>query len=104
MPGETDEVLVQHRGIDHGLYYTKEECEASLKEYGPENIMNAFLSGLKEDPEVIPYPKSMPMCVRYNTRTAQYPDYPQFDIPVNHPNDGQGVKDYDLGREIPRSG
>lgn len=100
MPGETDEVLVQHRGIDHGLYFTKEECEFSLKDYGPENIMNAFLSGLKEDPEVIPYPKSMPMCVLYNTRTAQYPDYPQFDIPVNHPNDGQGVKNDGLGRPV----
>ena len=44
MPTTTEEVLVQHRGIDHGLYYTKEECEASLKEYGQEYIMNEFMS------------------------------------------------------------
>lgn len=100
MPGGADEVLVQHRGIDHGLYYTKEECEASLKEYGQENIMNSFLSGLIEDPDIVPYPKSMPMCILYNTRTAQYPDYPQFDIPVNHPDDGQGVKYDRLGRPV----
>jgi hypothetical protein len=99
-PNSTDEVIVQHRGIDHGLYYTKEECETSLKEYGPEYIMNEFMSGLIEDPDVVPFPKTMPMCIRYNTRTAQYPDYPQFDVPVNHPNDGQGVNNDGLGRPV----
>ena len=99
MPTGNDEVMVQHRGINHGIYYSKQECEESLKEYGGEYLINEFISGLKEDPDVIPFPKSMPMCVLYNTRTAQYPDYPEFDIPVIKPDDGRSVND-GLGRPV----
>ena len=42
----------------------------------------------------------MPKCVKYNRLTGIYPDYPEFDIPMNKPNDGQGVKNDGLGRSV----
>jgi len=101
MPTGADEVLVQFRGLNT-VYYSKQDCEDALKEYGQEHIMNEFLSGLKEDPDVVPFPKSMPMCVLYDMRSGQYPDLPQFDIPVNKPDDGQSANDR-LGQKIPGS-
>lgn len=98
--GEPEEVMVQWRGIDHGIYRTRAACTQSLDLYGDEHIVNLFMKDLNFDIGIVPFPKMMPKCVEYDTITGMYPDYPQFDIPVDKPDDGRGVKNDGLGRQV----
>lgn len=98
--GEPEEVMVQWRGIDHGIYSTHMACTQSLDLYGEEHIVNLFMDGLNYDTGVTPFPKMMPKCVEYNTITGMYPDYPEFDVPIDKPDDGQGVNNDGLGRPV----
>ena len=98
--GPPEDIMVQWRGVNHGIYSTKMSCDQSLEYYGEEHIVNLFLDELNHDTGTIPFPKMMPKCVKYNRLTGIYPDYPEFDIPMNKPNDGQGVKNDGLGRSV----
>ena len=99
--GPPEDIMVQWRkgGVNNGIYSSRMACEQSLEYYGEEHIINLFLDEMNHNTAAIPFPKMMPRCVKYNRLTGIYPDYPEFDIPMNKPNDGQGAS-YDLGREI----
>lgn len=93
--GNVEEALVEVATAPH-YYFTKEECEESITNYGSEHIVNEFMSGLNEVEGITPFIKSMPFCTRYDFNTGQYPDFPEFDKPREKPvermieNDGLG--------------
>lgn len=99
--GTVDEALVEFGGAPH-YYYTIEECNQSIADYGIENIINEFMGEIQASEDLIAYPKSMPFCAIYDINTGSYPEYPQFEMPENKPR--ERILYDELGREISRSG
>jgi len=83
--GTTDEILVQFGGMHH-WYETQDECEASLKEYGSDHIINEFLSQTNENEdefEVELEKVDNAFCTKFNVESHNYPDFPEYDNMIN---------------------
>lgn len=81
----TDNILVQFGGMPH-WYETLQDCEASLKEYGSEHIIEEFISQTNDNEteyEIVLEPAGEAHCTTFDVESRNYPEYPEFDNMLN---------------------
>lgn len=81
--GQNHDILVQRlvEFNNPGFYFdTLSECEEVLSEYGPVNIVEDYLDGLKG--VTVLDVNMYPHCTPYDPDYQSFPDYPEFDIPA----------------------
>lgn len=92
--GLQDELIVQFRGVPH-VFEDIDICEETLALYTPEYVVEEFTNTLPLTDTDDVWLTEGPGCYEYNRETAQYPKFPQFDVPLNLPDDGEGAEYFD---------
>ncbi len=92
--GLEDELMVQFRGMPH-VFEEIDLCKETLATYTPEYVVEEFINTLPLTETDKVWVNEGPGCYEYNRETGQYPQFPQFDVPLDLPNEGESVEYFD---------